>query len=371
MKKNILFYALREDLLPVLELVESKTALKYTRTGNFLRSQIKDGIQGFSTATEIPNLGKASADSSGTCEAFLICERETPINLRTVGKMGERVCVDQLINPDSVAFHPGGIWNEDVVLEGGITTVSESQVSQALMNQFQTAINNAFTRVRGYYIGPGALALLEGGKRLTSAVQSPPEGDLPPPGPSARPSAERATRVSYEESCMFLQRVGLAESGAEGLIPPMRDHRPRYDDAAAIGITFFRTWLGFDERNLENLTLPRTYIGRSDVGPVSFKNTDLSESTLCWNDFDEVDFTDADLSECDLRASIFRQVRFVRTDLRNADLRRSGFEACDFTDADMRGAELTRTQGEQINLSDQQRTVIDWQENDGDVPPGG
>src|SRR5262249_14240677 len=111
--------------------------------------------------------------------------------------------------------------------------------------------------------------------------------------------------------------------------------------------------------------------GRSEIGHISFKNTDLSESTLCWNDFIEVDFTDADLSGGDLRASIFRRASFVRANLRTADLRRSTFEACDFTGADMAGAKLTRKQGEGIHLSDEQRKVIDWQEIDGDEPLGG
>jgi hypothetical protein len=355
----------------VLELVESKGPLKYTPMWNFLRSEIEEGIHVFDTGAEIPNLGKASADSSVGCEAFLVCERETPIHLRTAGRNVERLCVDQLANPDSVVFNPGGIWNEDVVLEGLIGTAYESKISQALMKRFHNAINKIFTKVKGYYVGPKALTLLEEGKRLTSAVQSPPQGDLAPPGLFKRTISERTTRLSYEESRRLLQRLGYPEAGAEGVIPPMPDYRSQCNDGEPVGIRFFRTWVGFDESNLENLTLPRTFIGRSEVGPVSFKNTDLSESTLCWNDFNEVNFTDADLSRCDLRASIFREVKFVRTDLRNADLRRSSFKACDFTDADMRGAKLTRKQGRQIPLSDQQRNVIDWQENDGDEPPGG
>jgi hypothetical protein len=37
----------------------------------------------------------------------------------------------------------------------------------------------------------------------------------------------------------------------------------------------------------------------------------------------------------------------------------------------MRGAKLTREQGEEFDLSEQQRQEIDWQESDGDDPPGG
>jgi BTB/POZ domain-containing protein KCTD9 len=191
--------------------------------------------------------------------------------------------------------------------------------------------------------------------------------------------SERATRLSYEESCRLLQRLGYPDAGAEGVIPPIPDHPPQCDDQAPLGVSFFRTFVGQDieededvsHRDLENLSLPRTFFGRSHIQHVSFKNTDLSESTLCWNDFTEVNFTDADLSGCDLRASDFSEINFVRANLRNADLRRSTFEECDFTDADMRGAKLTREQGEQIHVSDQQKKVIDWQVSDGDEPPGG
>ena len=174
------------------------------------------------------------------------------------------------------------------------------------------------------------------------------------------------TRLSYEESCKLLQRLGYLKEGA---IPPVPDHRPQFDDEEPLGVGFYRTFTG--DGDLENLTLPRTFFGRSGIGPLSFKNTDLSESTLCWNDFYGVKFRNADLSGCDLRASLFTDVDFVRANLRRSDLRHSSFDSCDFTDADLQGAKLTRQQGERISLSNEQREVIDWQETDGEEPPGG
>ena len=133
--KHLQIVALKEDLLAMLTFVESVSPLKYARMGNFSRDDIRDGICVFDTGTAIPNLGKASADSSSACEAFLVCERETPIKLRSFqGSNGERMCVDQLANPESVEFKPGGIWNEDIVLHGRIATASDSYASQALMN---------------------------------------------------------------------------------------------------------------------------------------------------------------------------------------------------------------------------------------------
>src|ERR1700730_2868741 len=103
---HILFYAVQEDLLALLEIVASQGELKYTLTGNFLRSEINDHVPVFILGAEIPNLGRASADSSAACDSFLVCEVETPVNLRTAGVNGERICVDQLANPDSVEFKP-------------------------------------------------------------------------------------------------------------------------------------------------------------------------------------------------------------------------------------------------------------------------
>jgi BTB/POZ domain-containing protein KCTD9 len=173
-------------------------------------------------------------------------------------------------------------------------------------------------------------------------------------------------RRTYQDSCELLAEYGFIETGT---IPPIPNHQPQYDDEEPLGVTFFRTSVG--EADLDGLTLPRTYFAKSQVGPVSFKNTDLSESTLCWNDFDEVNFTDAELSRSDLRASNFTATAFVRANLRDADLRHASFEECDFTEADMLGAKLTYEQAENIRLSAKQREAIDWQNSDGDDPPGG
>jgi hypothetical protein len=93
----------------MLALVESKGALKYIRTGNFLRDHVKGSVMAFGAGAELPNLGKATADQWTGCDSFLVCEPTTPINLRTLQVAdGDRVCLDQVVNPDSVVFNPGG-----------------------------------------------------------------------------------------------------------------------------------------------------------------------------------------------------------------------------------------------------------------------
>jgi uncharacterized protein YjbI with pentapeptide repeats len=179
-------------------------------------------------------------------------------------------------------------------------------------------------------------------------------------------------RISYEESYRRLQERGHFPEKA---VPPIRPQLPSIQDEAPVGISFFRTLVGEEEpglmEDMANMTLPRTFFGRSYVRQVSFKGCDLSESCLCWNDFTEVDFTKANLSGSDLRASLFQSVLFVRADLSDADLRQSVYENCDFSGAAMRRTVLTHEQGEALMLSEQQRREIDWQQEDGEEPEGG
>jgi BTB/POZ domain-containing protein KCTD9 len=83
-------------------------------------------------------------------------------------------------------------------------------------------------------------------------------------------------RLSYDESCRLLQELGYLDAGK---IPPMPDRLPRYDDPEPLGVNFFRTRL--ETARLDNLTLKRTFFGRSELRSVSFVNTDLSQSNLC------------------------------------------------------------------------------------------
>jgi hypothetical protein len=180
---QLLFFAVNEDLLALLDLVDAKGPLNYIRTGNFLADEIKDGLTVYNTGVELPGLGLADGDASTLCASYLISERDTPINLRHFqGFDAPRVCIDQLINPDTVTFKPAGIWKKDILINGDVGTASDSKGSQGLMRRFQAAIKKTYTKVRAFYVGPKARQMLDSGKRLCQAIQSPPEYDLAPVG---------------------------------------------------------------------------------------------------------------------------------------------------------------------------------------------
>lgn len=174
--RQIHFFALREDHLPVLEAVELHGPLKYVRTGNFT----EPGLRIFAKGCEIPDLGKAGCDSSISCDTYLVAEANQLVNVRHIktSKGIDRYCVDQLINPDTVTFTPAGLWKDGIVLAGRVATVSDTAIAQAIMKRFSSALKKRFVRVRAYLVGTQAVALLDAGKRLTVGEQCPTEGDL-------------------------------------------------------------------------------------------------------------------------------------------------------------------------------------------------
>ena len=129
--------------------------------------------------------------------------------------------------------------------------------------------------------------------------------------------------------------------------------------------------MGVFDADLSNLTLPRTFFGRSEINGYSFRNADLAESSLCWNDFIEVDFSAASLTNSDLRASRFEDCRFICADLRGCDLRDASFPGSDFDGAEMKVAIVARIQRNELDLEDKQCLEIDWRDDAGPEPPGG
>lgn len=176
--KQIFFYATREDLLPILESVESSRLLKYARTGRYLRAKPQVYLSGAS----IPEIGTANNDSSIGCESYLILDQSTDIDVRQVQQTDGTTSyhVDQLVNPDSVVITAGGIRTPDVYLHGRVATASDSPQSQDLIKLFAPAFRKQFRKIRAFWVGSHALRQLEGGARLTMAVSSPSEFDLKP-----------------------------------------------------------------------------------------------------------------------------------------------------------------------------------------------
>jgi hypothetical protein len=174
--RQILFFALKDDLLPVFSVIENERSLVYTKTGLF---KVRDLVQ-LRNGSAIPNLGSADADSSIACETYLIVEQSNVVETRSIRQLDGtvRYGVDQLVNHDTVTLTTGGEWLDGTILSGRIATASDTVKSQELIKAFNSAIRKNFRKVNSYWIGPSAYARLQAGSRLTDAVGSPSEYDL-------------------------------------------------------------------------------------------------------------------------------------------------------------------------------------------------
>lgn len=174
--KQILFFALQEDLARMLEVVETAGALKYVRMDHYANEVFTSHSRGI----DIPNLGRADSESAINCTSYLVADSNVPIKSRLILTSGgaRRFCIDQQFNPDTVTFTPAGMWSERVVLHGRVATATDSRLSKELMDRFRRAIKKEFLKIKAFYVSPGARELLDRGYRLTIAAQSPPEFDL-------------------------------------------------------------------------------------------------------------------------------------------------------------------------------------------------
>jgi hypothetical protein len=166
------FYATKADLLPALEKIERGISLTFARCGRYPTPTCTT----YESASSIPSLGNATADSAVSCEAYLVVPRTVEVIFREIGMFD--FAVDQLMNPASITFSPGGRFTSDVLLYGRVATASTTPESKALLRRFERVLKKDFHRIAAFYVGPEALALQKEGVRLTAAQQSPKEYDL-------------------------------------------------------------------------------------------------------------------------------------------------------------------------------------------------
>ena len=115
---QILFFALKEDLLEVIDSAERGEKVIYAKMGRYLEPEFPI----FEGGHKIPGVGVATSESSIACEEFLVARSESSFCLRSVNENSgiKTFRLDQLINPDTIVLLPAGRWDENVVLQGSL-----------------------------------------------------------------------------------------------------------------------------------------------------------------------------------------------------------------------------------------------------------
>src|SRR6266567_4666124 len=162
------FFATAEDILKVLRVVEASYPLQYARCGLFDEPD-RPVFHGFSS---LPALGIAQAGQSHLEPTFLVMLQGDKLNVRTVPQRrgGEKYAVDQQANPGTVTIRPGGMYNNSTLISGMVGTIHDDEKAAMLMKAFSGVLNQDFTNMKSYLVGPEAGKLYNMGMRLTHNI---------------------------------------------------------------------------------------------------------------------------------------------------------------------------------------------------------
>lgn len=164
----------KEDMEPVLALILSRrTDLVFWL---FTTSENESPVE-----VQVYDVANVDVKGHAISETeFLVMPRSILPVVRQ-SSSGKYFSLTQLRNPGSIRFRPAGLYSEDVVIAGELSTDHKDPESLALFRLFSNAIKKGSTSIRGHRVGPRALEVLRRGGRLTWSIDSPQEFDLSEP----------------------------------------------------------------------------------------------------------------------------------------------------------------------------------------------
>jgi len=190
MSKQVHIFATRSDLEPNLRSIDTARRLKYVELRQY--STNSDGapfvvphkspqFEEHDSLLNVPSLGTNATGDHITGQDYLIVDKDTEIRFESVlqRKGGIHYFVTQLLNPISITFSPGGLYQDRYLICGHIATISEHPKSIELYKAFRKSLTKSFKKIGSYNVGPEALHLMDQGVRMiTMGVDEPPEYDL-------------------------------------------------------------------------------------------------------------------------------------------------------------------------------------------------
>lgn len=164
-KKQVPFFATRGDLITIAQEVTQARPVDFVHAGLFAepRLQVLADVADFSAF-----------------ETYLVVDRGIVVSLRPVSQRtgGQMYAVDQVDNPHTIVLHVGGVLADQHLIAGQIGTVGNSKQSDEMHSLFARVIQKRFEKVKAFYVGPEAAAMLDSGARLSATPKSPKAYDL-------------------------------------------------------------------------------------------------------------------------------------------------------------------------------------------------
>lgn len=176
--KQLCFFTILEDLIPIFKEIEDLVDIRYHLAG----LQNCSEISVFSTIFETLNLGIATSGDWNKIDRYLILKENESLNIREVNQKDGSVkfAVDQMNNLKSVELKIGGIFSdiEKVIVAGRISTISDDVDSIELFKLLSSRMKKNLKKIDSFYVGSKAEVKLKEGWRLVTNEKSPIDYDL-------------------------------------------------------------------------------------------------------------------------------------------------------------------------------------------------
>jgi hypothetical protein len=183
-------FATRSDLEGGLRALESQRRLKYVPLFRYSTGSAGKPIvvphkspefEEYASLVGRSSLGVNLTGDHNSGDHYLVIDAGVEVRFESVlqRKGGVHYFVNQLLNPTSITFLTGGLYENRFLICGHIGTISEHPQSIELYKAFKKALTKGFKTVGNYRVGPEALRLMDQGVRMiTMGVDEPPEYDL-------------------------------------------------------------------------------------------------------------------------------------------------------------------------------------------------
>lgn len=170
------FYFTKTDLIEIIQCIESENSFKYI---NGLYSDTKNFIT-LNTLEEYEYLG---IDLLGTrmSQFFMVLDRHEELDYKEIKLTagGVRYSLVQERNKNSIILRPSGIYDNEYLIVGMISTISSSAESMKIFNVFEKAFKKlSYKKVGRYYIGKNAINLYGKMRFIAIGITQPSEYDL-------------------------------------------------------------------------------------------------------------------------------------------------------------------------------------------------
>ncbi|WP_326981995.1 hypothetical protein VUJ46_17455 [Chryseobacterium sp. MYb264] len=174
--KQILFFATKEDIEPIMKIIEYNHSIRYYEMGLFDERESST----YNSVLEILNFGTPKNSDWNKDLRLMAMPKGIPLVTRTVPQVkgGVKYAIDPSQNQTSICFQFGGIYNEGILLAGSCGTAFINDFSLEVFKDFSSHIKKEFKKIDNFYVGEKAEEKLKEGWRLVTNEKLSKEYDL-------------------------------------------------------------------------------------------------------------------------------------------------------------------------------------------------